>query len=150
MNLSAFSTSFVSTSGALYVFSSSSRVALQCRGIYFVLKNPRRGSFESHMTFRILSLLIYVVDIGKSSQNTIFFNPMKTDKWEPIKVQQKVHWFITSKLTGSPRCNRVRPCTEMKLTPAAWTFRRFSIKNFVDLHEPKICFLLYQLKKVNV
>ena len=34
------------------------------------------------MTFRILSLPRYVVDIGKSSPNPIFSKSMKTDKWE--------------------------------------------------------------------
>ena len=38
------------------------------------------GAVGGHTTFRILSLLRYVVDIGKSSPNPKFFwNPMKTD-----------------------------------------------------------------------
>ena len=41
------------------------------------------GVLGVHTTVRILSLLRYVVDIGKSSPNPIFFlNPMKTDQRE--------------------------------------------------------------------
>ena len=43
----------------------------------------RRGALGGHTTFRILSLLRYAVDVGKSSPNPIFFlNPMKTDQRE--------------------------------------------------------------------
>ena len=44
---------------------------------------PPAPPLGGHTTFRILSLLRYVVDIGKSSPNPKFFwNPMKTDKRE--------------------------------------------------------------------
>ena len=43
----------------------------------------RRGeTVGGHMTFQILPLLRYVVDIGKSSLNPIFKNSMKTVKRE--------------------------------------------------------------------
>ena len=41
------------------------------------------GGVGGHLTFRILSLLRYAADIGKSSPNpNLFLNPMKTDKRE--------------------------------------------------------------------
>ena len=41
------------------------------------------GEVGGHLTFQILTLLRYVVDIGKNSPNPIFFlNPMKTDQGE--------------------------------------------------------------------
>ena len=48
--------------------------------VIFRLNGPR--ALRGHLTFRILSLLRSVVDIVKSSQNSIFLNQLKTDKRE--------------------------------------------------------------------
>ena len=47
------------------------------------LSVPGGGALGGHLTFQILTLLRYVVDIGKKSPNPKFFwNPMKTDEGE--------------------------------------------------------------------
>ena len=50
------------------------------------------------MTFRILSLLRYVADIGKSSPYPIFFYPIKTDKREAC-VLYHTSWKIAKIIT---------------------------------------------------
>ena len=50
-----------------------------CTFLKFVLKNLVPLHLWGYLTFRILSLLRYVVDIIKSSLNPFFLNPMKTD-----------------------------------------------------------------------
>ena len=56
------------------------------------------GALGGHVTFQILSLLSYVVDIVKSSPNPTFLNPMETDKLEAYQNQKLDFFLVFGKL----------------------------------------------------